>query len=133
MWNQVYNPFNNQTLSTIAAALPVVTLLVLIASNKVKAHLAAVIALVVDDNARVVGVKTRAAGSDAFVEARKGVVLAAGSFNLNADITGEHMPLFAQYGKPLGEPTNDGAGLLLGGRGRRDVALSRVHGRRVAR
>src|SRR3954453_2002857 len=47
MWNQVYDPFSNQTLSTIAAALPVVTLLVLIASNKVKAHLAAVIALVV--------------------------------------------------------------------------------------
>ena len=46
-WDQVYNPFNNQVLSTIAAALPVVTLLVLIASNKVKAHLAAVIALVV--------------------------------------------------------------------------------------
>src|SRR2546430_1298349 len=45
MWNQVYDPFSNQTLSTIAAALPVVTLLVLIASNKVKAHLAAVIAL----------------------------------------------------------------------------------------
>src|SRR5207237_1780068 len=47
MWNQVYDPFNSQVLSTIAAALPVVTLLVLIASNKVKAHLAAVIALVV--------------------------------------------------------------------------------------
>ncbi len=47
MWNQVYNPFNNQVLSTIAAALPVVTLLVLIASNKVKAHIAAVIALIV--------------------------------------------------------------------------------------
>src|SRR3954462_4311453 len=47
MWNQVYDPFSNQTLSTIAAALPVVTLLVLIASNKVKAHIAAVIALVV--------------------------------------------------------------------------------------
>jgi len=47
MWNQVYNPFNNAVLSTIAAALPVVTLLVLIASNKVKAHIAAVIALVV--------------------------------------------------------------------------------------
>src|ERR1041384_2059100 len=46
MWNQVYDPFSNQTLSTIAAALPVVTLLVLIASNKVKAHLAAVIALI---------------------------------------------------------------------------------------
>src|SRR3954454_7294457 len=47
MWNQVYDPFSNSALSTIAAALPVVTLLVLIASNKVKAHIAAVIALVV--------------------------------------------------------------------------------------
>src|ERR1700704_1120231 len=47
MWNQVYNPFNNAFMSTIAAALPVVTLLVLIASNKVKAHIAAVIALIV--------------------------------------------------------------------------------------
>ena len=47
MWNQIYNPLGSATLSTIAAALPVVTLLVLIASNKVKAHLAAVIALIV--------------------------------------------------------------------------------------
>jgi lactate permease len=47
MWNQVYDPFNNQVVSTAAAALPVVSLLVLIASGKVKAHLAAVIALVV--------------------------------------------------------------------------------------
>jgi lactate permease len=47
MWNQVYNPFDNATLSTVAAAIPVVTLLVLIASNKVKVHIAAVTALVV--------------------------------------------------------------------------------------
>jgi lactate permease len=47
MWNQVYDPFNSAVLSTLAAALPVVTLLVLIASGKVKAHIAAVIALVV--------------------------------------------------------------------------------------
>ncbi|MBV8510748.1 MAG: L-lactate permease, partial [Xanthobacteraceae bacterium] len=47
MWNQVYDPFTNQVLSTIAAALPVVTLLVLIATNKVKAHIAAIIALIV--------------------------------------------------------------------------------------
>src|SRR6201989_713571 len=47
MWSQVYNPFNNAVLSTLAAALPVVTLLILIASNKVKAHIAAVIALIV--------------------------------------------------------------------------------------
>src|SRR5271170_7834667 len=47
MWSQVYDPFKSALFSTIAAALPVVSLLVLIASGKVKAHLAAVIALVV--------------------------------------------------------------------------------------
>src|SRR5690349_51308 len=47
MWNQVYNPFNNVVFSTIAAAIPVVTLLVLIASGKVKAHIAAIVALIV--------------------------------------------------------------------------------------
>ena len=47
MWQQVYNPLHSEILSTIAAAIPVVTLLVLIASNKVKAHIAAVIALIV--------------------------------------------------------------------------------------
>ncbi|MEO6782509.1 MAG: L-lactate permease [Bradyrhizobium sp.] len=45
MWNQVYNPLSNVALSTIVAAVPVVTLLVLIATGKVKAHVAAIIAL----------------------------------------------------------------------------------------
>jgi lactate permease len=47
MWNQVYNPFGNSVYSTIAAAIPVVTLLVLIASGRVKAHIAAIIALII--------------------------------------------------------------------------------------
>lgn len=47
MWNQIYDPFNSMVLSTAAAALPVVILLLLIASNKVKAHVAALIALTV--------------------------------------------------------------------------------------
>jgi len=46
MWNQIYNPLNNAALSTVVAAIPVVTLLVLIASGKVKAHVAAIIAVV---------------------------------------------------------------------------------------
>ena len=47
MWHQVYDPFGNTVLSTIAAAVPVVTLLVLIATGAVKTHLAALIALLV--------------------------------------------------------------------------------------
>jgi lactate permease len=47
MWNQVYNPLGSAVLSTIAAAVPVVTLLVLIASGRVKAHIAAIIAVIV--------------------------------------------------------------------------------------
>src|ERR1700757_1382752 len=47
MWNQVYNPLGNPARSTIAAAVPVVTLLILIASGRVKAHLAAIIAVIV--------------------------------------------------------------------------------------
>jgi len=46
MWNQVYNPFGNATLSTLAAAIPVVSLLLMIASGKVKVHIAAITALV---------------------------------------------------------------------------------------
>jgi lactate permease len=46
MWSQVYNPLGNEWLSTLMAAIPVVVLLVLIATNKVKPHLAAVVALI---------------------------------------------------------------------------------------
>ena len=45
MWNQVYDPLNQQVLSTLVAAIPVVMLLALLASGKVKAHVAALIAL----------------------------------------------------------------------------------------
>ncbi len=47
MWNQIYNPLDSAALSTIAAAVPVVTLLILIASGRVKAHIAAIIAVIV--------------------------------------------------------------------------------------
>lgn len=47
MWNQIYDPLNSPVLSTIAAAVPVVTLLVLIASGRVQAHIAAIIAVIV--------------------------------------------------------------------------------------
>jgi lactate permease len=45
IWNQVYDPTGSMALSTLAAALPVIVLLVLIASGKVEAYVAALIAL----------------------------------------------------------------------------------------
>lgn len=73
-----------------------------------------VVALVIDDTGRVCGVKAKHEGKEIFIEGRKGVILAAGSFNLNEDIISTQMPIYHKYGKPLGMPTNDGAGMLLG-------------------
>jgi lactate permease len=47
IWQQIYDPLGNTALSTIAAAIPVVALLLMIASGKVKAHIAAIIALII--------------------------------------------------------------------------------------
>ena len=45
-WNQVYDPFGNAWLSTLAASIPVIALLGMIASGKVQAHIAAVLSLI---------------------------------------------------------------------------------------
>ena len=73
-----------------------------------------VTALVVGDNGRVVGVAARTLGKTLHIEARGGVILAAGSFNLNEAMTREHLPIVSAHGRPLGIPSNDGAGIVLG-------------------
>jgi lactate permease len=45
MWSQNYDPFGNAALSTIAAAVPAAFLLIMIASGRIKVHIAAVVAL----------------------------------------------------------------------------------------
>lgn len=45
VWTQNYDPFHNPVLSTVVAAFPIVMLLVLIASGKVRAHIAALLAV----------------------------------------------------------------------------------------
>jgi lactate permease len=46
MWSQVYDPFNNVWLSTMAAAIPVVIMLAALAFFHIKAHIAALMGLV---------------------------------------------------------------------------------------
>ncbi len=70
--------------------------------------------LVVDEAGRVRGVRYHHDGGDRAVEARRGVIVAAGSFNLNKDMTAANLPVISRYGQPLGIDTNDGAGVLLG-------------------
>lgn len=46
MWSQVYDPFNNVLLSTLAAAIPVVIMLAALAFFHIKAHIAALMGLI---------------------------------------------------------------------------------------
>jgi lactate permease len=46
-WSQVYDPFNNPALSALVAAVPMILLLGMIATNKIAAHWASVIAIAV--------------------------------------------------------------------------------------
>ncbi len=74
----------------------------------------AVVALVTDGDGGVRGVKVRSFGEERFVQARRGVIITAGSFNLSKELTQENIPVVAEYGRPLGLDTNDGSGVMLG-------------------
>lgn len=70
--------------------------------------------LVQDDSGRVVGVRVKQAGNTIHIQARRGVIIAAGSFNMNTDMIAKHIPLLGETSEPLGIPSNDGAGVRLG-------------------
>lgn len=75
----------------------------------------AVTGLVVDNDGSVCGVQVQPAGEErSYIQARKGVIVATGSFNLNAELCNLHLPVVAEHGRPLGIDSNDGAGLLMG-------------------
>lgn len=75
---------------------------------------AKVTALVINQDGRIIGVQATQGGNLLSIKARKGVILATGSFNNDAAMTSKNFPVIAKYGTPLGIPSNDGAGILLG-------------------
>jgi lactate permease len=75
-WSQVYDPLASAPASTLLAAVPIVVLLGSIASGKVKAHYAALIALAVGVliATRVLGMPARAAFAASFMGAAYGLL-----------------------------------------------------------
>lgn len=74
----------------------------------------AAIALVQDENGRIMGVKVRQQGRTFFVKTRKAVIIAAGSHNLNTELIARHIPEMPESAIGLGIPSNDGMGVRLG-------------------
>lgn len=74
----------------------------------------AVTALVADATGRVVGVRVRQSDGTIHVKARRAVIIAAGSYNMNRDMIAKNLPLLGETSEPLGIPSNDGMGVLLG-------------------
>lgn len=72
----------------------------------------------IEEQGKVVGAVINRAGTVLRIKARKGVVLAAGGFDKNAEMRAEHMPLYpsAQYSGGTGGNTGDSirAGIALG-------------------
>jgi lactate permease len=75
-WSQIYDPLNNPTLSTIVAALPIVVLLGSLAFFHVKAHWAAILALLVSLSVAVFayGMPVEMAGKSALLGALFGLL-----------------------------------------------------------
>jgi succinate dehydrogenase/fumarate reductase flavoprotein subunit len=66
------------------------------------------------EGGRVVGIEVMVDGQPKAVHARKGVVLACGGFQFNRALLSLYAPLYLQCTSPLGQPNEDGDGLLLG-------------------
>jgi succinate dehydrogenase/fumarate reductase flavoprotein subunit len=72
------------------------------------------VSLVIDDERRVVGVIARQAGNELAVRARRGVILGAGGFIMNREMLAAHAPKLLHVNLQIGNPGDDGAGILLG-------------------
>lgn len=70
--------------------------------------------LVADDAGRIAGVHAVVGGREVFVQARRGVVLAAGGYIMNEDMFAHELAWMPRDLIRQGTPGDDGAGVLLG-------------------
>lgn len=75
---------------------------------------ACLIALVVDDEGRVRGVKSRQYGVSRYFLAKRGVMLATGGFAMNSEMVTSNLKDFSPTAEPLGTPYTDGSGIVAG-------------------
>lgn len=72
------------------------------------------IALLRDDDGRVRGVVAKVAGEEQYIEATRGVVLAAGGFVMNEEMVNKYAPHVVPFGVPYGNHWDLGDGIKMG-------------------
>ncbi|MCB9586589.1 MAG: FAD-dependent oxidoreductase [Polyangiaceae bacterium] len=70
--------------------------------------------LVVDESGAVMGVYYKQLGEPRYVKASKGVILCAGGFIMNRELVARHVPKLLNVNIQIGNPGDDGAGILMG-------------------
>ena len=70
--------------------------------------------LIQDESGAVVGLVVRIDGVERNVRARRGVILCAGGFVMNREMIARFAPEYAFAPLPVGNPGDDGAGILMG-------------------
>jgi 3-oxo-5alpha-steroid 4-dehydrogenase len=117
-FNQIAKPApRGHKPQTIGSAGGVIMKALLTQASKLGARLEAdtrVVGMVSDDDGRVVGVIARQAGKQLAIKARRGVILSAGGFIMNRSMVAAHAPKLLNVNLQIGNPGDDGAGILLG-------------------
>ncbi len=72
------------------------------------------VALVLASDGGVVGLRMMQAGRVLHIAARRGVILATGGFQMNAEMVAAHLPHLTGNSEAIGIPYNDGSGIELG-------------------
>jgi len=83
--------------------------------RKVDIHYnARALTLITDEEESVIGLVVRIDGAEQNVRAERGVVLCAGGFVMNREMVAQYAPEYAFAQIPVGNPADDGSGILMG-------------------